>query len=658
MADTSAVGTFLVKITAVDKATAILNKVNSQIEKATRPVREYGAALKKLAAAAHLDKLGDGFRRVHAGAAKAFGILTSLITPLKLITGAATVGGMAALIAKFGDYGMQLSQAAARARTSAIGLETFKNAVDLAGGSAEAASEGLQTFQDLLTNSPNDNKILLMLQNLHIDDTQFRKANGELKTASELLPLVFDSLSRIQDQSQRAVAGRAIFGGAYDGIAPAVNGGSARLASLEDEAKKHSGLTPEAIDNAQKFDLSMRALKQSVKGAGDAVSNVLAPPLTHLMDYLSGWVDSHRPKLAKFFGDMEQWAEGVDWAGVGKTIQGLWTDVDGVAQSLGGWKTALEVFFGVMAGSFVLKIINPFLYFFSLLGSILGRLALLGGSPILTGLMKIGAGAAAVETGLWVAGGVAGTAAITGIGIGDSTPDGPHARFRVSRPGENVRPPAPANDDEKDRGPGWLDRQLQSLGIEGKSSSFKNNNPTNLMYLHGEPYTTGAHGRWATYNSPEEGIAGGLHQMLLDQDRGYNTIAKELYRRSPPEDNNDTEKMIAEISRQTGLDRNAKYDLRDPRFAQAFLGADIGAEHGEAQWATDAQLGKGVALELGRGAPVSIGGGTGATAGGGVNGSVGVTVTHVNAPTGTTISATSSGTGVGKPVVERAMAGS
>ncbi len=655
MADTSAVGTFLVKITAVDKATAILNKVNSQIEKASRPVKEYGAALKKLAAASHLDKLGEGFSRVHAGAAKAFGILTSLITPLKLITGAASVGGMAALVAKFGDYGLRLSQTAARARTSAVSVDTFRNAVDLAGGSADSASEGLVALQDHLTNleGGRDLDFGQQLRNLHIDA---KKANGEFKTATELLPEVADALARMQNKSLRAVPGQNIFGGAYDGIAPALDGGSAGLASLSDRASRNSGLTPADVENAKQFDLSMRGLTQSVKGAGNAVSSVLAPPLTELMNNLKDWINAHRADVIGFFKDVVTYVKGIDWDGIGKNAVEFMGDVNGVAQALGGWKTVMEGFFLLMAANFALKVLAPVRILMSLLSGTLLRIGLISlRMPVLS--------AALAAAGAWYLAYTRTRDAYDDYEKRksdnqadlDAHAPPPEQQARFDRLGANrALPPVLQQHYDAKHEPNFLHKTLQSLGIEARPSRFANNNPTNLSAYPGQAFANGSHGRWATYASPEEGIAGGLKQMILDQDRGYDTIRKEITRRSPPGEN-DTQGMIRDISGWSGIDPDAKMNLRDPKTAEAFLRADI---RRESHAVDDSTLRKGVSLGLGTGAPVSVGGGTGATAGTPVNGTVGVTVRHENAPAGVTLSATSSGDGVGRPTVERAMAGS
>ena len=111
----------------------------------------------------------------------------------------------------------------------------------------------------------------------------------------------------------------------------------------------------------------------------------------------------------------------------------------------------------------------------------------------------------------------------------------------------------------------------------GSSGGSATNNPTNLAYVPGQPGVIGRHGRWGVYPTEEAGIAAGYRQMLLDHDRGYDTIAKEITRRSPPGEN-DTAGMIRDISAWSHINPNAPLDLRNPDIARRFLAADIRRE--------------------------------------------------------------------------------
>ena len=68
--------------------------------------------------------------------------------------------------------------------------------------------------------------------------------------------------------------------------------------------------------------------------------------------------------------------------------------------------------------------------------------------------------------------------------------------------------------------------------------------------------------------------------MLIDQQKGYTTLAAEITHRSPPREN-DTEGMIRDISKWSGLDPNAALNLRDPDVARRMMQATIRRETGK-----------------------------------------------------------------------------
>ncbi len=66
---------FKIVITAVDKATATVNKINRSFDRLTRPVSPFNQSVKTLGRAAGFDRLGNALR----GAAKVAGLSTQAL---------------------------------------------------------------------------------------------------------------------------------------------------------------------------------------------------------------------------------------------------------------------------------------------------------------------------------------------------------------------------------------------------------------------------------------------------------------------------------------------------------------------------------------------------------------------------------------------------
>lgn len=133
----------------------------------------------------------------------------------------------------------------------------------------------------------------------------------------------------------------------------------------------------------------------------------------------------------------------------------------------------------------------------------------------------------------------------------------------------------------------WLrEFERQNIGAGGGSGGdpaeprgIRNNNPLNLSFLPGQG-ASGSDGRFGVYPTMEAGIAAAHQQLLLNQDRGLNTLAKQINRWAPPSEN-DTGRYIAAVAKATGLDPNAPIDLRDPAIAGKVIGAMAQVENGK-----------------------------------------------------------------------------
>lgn len=142
---------------------------------------------------------------------------------------------------------------------------------------------------------------------------------------------------------------------------------------------------------------------------------------------------------------------------------------------------------------------------------------------------------------------------ITGQSIGQDVFDG------RSGPSAPTMPSAPAD-------------PSQPRGI-------RNNNPLNLEYR-SDQGATGTDGRFGVYATMEQGVAAAQRQLLLNQDRGLNTVAKQIGRWAPPSENN-TGAYVATVARALGVGPNDPIDVRDPKTAAAMIGAMAQVENGK-----------------------------------------------------------------------------
>lgn len=111
---------------------------------------------------------------------------------------------------------------------------------------------------------------------------------------------------------------------------------------------------------------------------------------------------------------------------------------------------------------------------------------------------------------------------------------------------------------------------------------IRNNNPGNLNYA-GQAGATregGPNGRFAVFQSAEEGLRALGNQLRLYSNRGINSVRAIISKFAPASENN-TQAYINSVSSGLGVGSDASLNLNDPRVLQSLMGAIIKVENGK-----------------------------------------------------------------------------
>lgn len=117
---------------------------------------------------------------------------------------------------------------------------------------------------------------------------------------------------------------------------------------------------------------------------------------------------------------------------------------------------------------------------------------------------------------------------------------------------------------------------------------IRNNNPGNLNYV-GQPGATresGPNGRFAVFQTAEEGLVALARQLRLYAQRGINSVRAIISKFAPPTEN-DTQAYIESVSKRLGVDANATLNVNDPRVMQGLMDAIIKVENGRNPYSTE-----------------------------------------------------------------------
>lgn len=395
---------FNIVISATDKATATVRKVNDALDRVARPFKDVGKSFKGLGRELGFEKIGKNLNTIGASAATAARGIGSIVAPLASITGVASVGGVIALADSWAKVGRSVTYASQSTGVGVRGLQEIEGAAQLVGVASGTATQGLQSLGDTMQDAlyGRNQQALMLFNRLGIG---IKKTGSGAVDAEAQFKALAGAISRLKTpQQQNLVAGQ--FG--MTELLPLLRQGPAAIDKLT--AKAHElGLVLDgsAIKSATDFANNLEEIEGAGRGLRNELGNALIPAIKPLVIQLSAWVTKNRELIASNVGawakDFGNWLNGIDWKAVGKGIADFGKGIKDVVDWLGGWKNAAIAVAVVMNAQLIVSVV-------SLAGSLLkagiGIAAYIGQ----LGAMEAAAGAAAA------ANGAVGTSAAAGLG--------------------------------------------------------------------------------------------------------------------------------------------------------------------------------------------------------------------------------------------------
>ena len=313
---------YSVTFSIVDQATKPIEQITRRIEQMRAPMERQARVMQRFMDASGLNKVAAGFGQIARSAGEAFSSMSRIVPVMGTLTGAASLAGMVSLVQSWANFGNTLQQDATRIGTTTGELRELEDAVTLAGGSADDMVSGLKGITESLYRMRiGDPEAAAWWNKTGIE---LRKANGELKTSTELLPEVIRYLDGIKDPAER--------------MRVAVGLGSDALARIEEQLRRSGRALPAWLAEAKKFapalDDQGQALtryNQAVGGLSvafghlrDDIGGTLAEALTPLIREFVEWVATHQPQIRAAITEIgerfREFLKGIDWSAVSRGI--------------------------------------------------------------------------------------------------------------------------------------------------------------------------------------------------------------------------------------------------------------------------------------------------------------------------------------------------
>lgn len=361
-------GGYSVTIGVVDRATKGIDAINKRLENvhkrvaaARAPFDRFSQSLSKLSKLSGMDRVGRVMRDVGRGmgqlgrnAGDAFQKIGQIVAPLGVITGAASVAGMARMVGQWADWGSKLGFAAQRIGLSSGQLNAFQGAARLAGASSGAMTSGLQNLGQTMYDAIGGRapEAVAMFNTLGI---AFQDSTGHARSVAEVMPEVADRIAAIKDPYTQARIATALFQGAGEDLLPVLRLGSSGIRELTETARRYGGITAAGEKAANAFRVAQEKVTMAAQGLGGEIAARLAPALVPMLTDLANFIAAHRDDIAGFFGDVatriKDWYDGDGFKTLLTGVQEFAKQVSETVDKLGGWKEVSETIFEIWAGA-------------------------------------------------------------------------------------------------------------------------------------------------------------------------------------------------------------------------------------------------------------------------------------------------------------------
>jgi len=408
---------FTITISAVDKATATVRKVNDAIGRLTRPFEEVGKSFKGLGHELGFDKIGKNLSNIGRDAGSAARSIGNIVAPLAAVTGIGSVAGIAALADNWAHLGRSIDNSARGIGISAGQLQSAQGAAKLLGIDASTTTASLDGLATTMQDAQwgRNQGALVMLNKLGIG---LKKTKDGANDVIGEYKAVANAIAKETNPQVQALIANSVGLGA---MLPFLRDGAAGIERYESMVKSLGYVMgDDAVKRGKEFSMSLAGLGIAVDGVKNSIGDKLIPVMQPLIDQFSTWLATNRDLIATDIGDwakgFAKWVNTIDWKGVGDGLVKFGEGIGKVVGFLGGWENAALLVLGVMNAGLIVSVLSLGANLLTAGAGVLAFTGLLSGWKVAAAEAGAATEAAAASRGLlgWIG---AGTAAV-GTGIG------------------------------------------------------------------------------------------------------------------------------------------------------------------------------------------------------------------------------------------------
>ncbi len=294
---------FSVTISAADKASATLDRVNKRIAALRAPADRFGKALAKFSDVSGVNRMAEGVKVLGNHSLSFARSIEKAAGPMATITSAASIAGVIELSRQWAKAGNSIRNVSYALAMPVDRVSALQGGAKLAGSSVEAMTKSLQGANDAIKDAQfhRQDAATPYWQMLHIAPVG---PDGKPITPDQMLRQFADATKNMTPHARMRAEGAF---GIDPSLDPMLRNGSKGFDAYVAQAQKSGGvMTQQMADDAKKMNTAWQKLGLSLEGVENTIIDKLAPDITNITDRVSNWASANRSVVASGF---LQWLE-------------------------------------------------------------------------------------------------------------------------------------------------------------------------------------------------------------------------------------------------------------------------------------------------------------------------------------------------------------
>lgn len=305
---------FAIVISANDRATASIRRINNSMERMVRPVTNVQRSMRSLTREVGKNvavKSLSGISRAAEGAAAS---ISKIVAPMSAIIGIGSIAGMVALVNSWGKLGIEVTQTAGLLGAGTDSLQSLRGAAELAGLSSNTLTGGLTALRQVMQDAKwgRNADVVALMQRLGIN---FRTTSTGAIDVVRSLKDISNAIAAQPDIGAKHTIAQAFN---LEPLLPLLMKGAQGIDDFEQRAKSLGlVLDGRALAAAKRYGESILQLDGAMTGLRYSITGALAPAFTPLINQFTKWIELNRDPIAKAVGDgvekLATWAKQIDF---------------------------------------------------------------------------------------------------------------------------------------------------------------------------------------------------------------------------------------------------------------------------------------------------------------------------------------------------------